>query len=385
MGQKLKIIHIITGLHPGGAEKTLFKLLSSNTQTLREETVISLTPNCEYTKKIKSLGIPVFELSMQSFTQGLKSVYWLYSYLKRAKPHIISTWLVHANFLGSLISKIATPKAKIIWNVRSGFFPSGISKTSARICHYLCSLISHFIPNLIIYNSTHGKNNCESSRFNKKIGIVIPNCIETDKFKPSNTDREKTREHLGIDKKELLIGSIGRWAPEKDYITFMETARKLKEADSLNTKFLLCGRGLSEKNQELIEKLKSLELENDFILLGPQQNINQILPALDLFLFTSATESCPNALLEAMSAGIPCVSTEAGDARLILGEDFIAPIRNAQQLANLCTAILLKSEEKRALLGQTLRSIIQSNFDYKKNTQTYYQQYISLSYASLNK
>jgi glycosyltransferase involved in cell wall biosynthesis len=85
-------------------------------------------------------------------------------------------------------------------------------------------------------------------------------------------------------------------------------------------RFLLVGRGLTQDNQEVAALISATGMPERFLLLGERSDVAACMSAMDVFCLHSKTEGFPNVLGEAMCIGLPCVSTDVGDARVLLGE-----------------------------------------------------------------
>ena len=78
-------------------------------------------------------------------------------------------------------------------------------------------------------------------------------------------------------------------------------------------KCLLIGEGMTSNNLKLVSRVRFYELTDNVILFGKSYEINKIINSIDLNILSSKKEAFPMVILEAMSSGIPCLSTNVGD------------------------------------------------------------------------
>jgi glycosyltransferase involved in cell wall biosynthesis len=137
---------------------------------------------------------------------------------------------------------------------------------------------------------------------------VIPNGIDIRRFASSVRPAE-ARARAGLPAGVPLIGFVGRLSREKGVDLFLQVARevvsRLPEAH-----FLVVGEGplLAGARQGARE----MGIGCRVIFTGFRQDVPVLLAAIDLLLLTSSQEGLPNAVLEAMAAGRPVVSTDVG-------------------------------------------------------------------------
>ena len=166
----MKIVHIITGLGNGGAEHTLFKICKHD--RLNEHIVISLKQTGKYFSLLKNLGIKVYSLDL-NYLSFYKFIY-LIKLLRILKPDIAQTWLVHADLIGGIASRIAGVK-NIIWNIRYSNLEIRKAKLTTILIIKLLAKLSYFIPKLIIIVSKKAKKVYEFEGYHKKKIKVIAN------------------------------------------------------------------------------------------------------------------------------------------------------------------------------------------------------------------
>ena len=95
----LKILHVITGLHTGGAEMMLLKVLSNMNDDAFQQHVVSLTSLGEIGPEIEALEIPVTTLNMKRGLFLPVVLFRLIRLIRRHRPHVVQTWLYHADLM----------------------------------------------------------------------------------------------------------------------------------------------------------------------------------------------------------------------------------------------------------------------------------------------
>lgn len=129
---------------------------------------------------------------------------------------------------------------------------------------------------------------------------IIKNGIDIEKFKFSKIIRDKIRKEYNIQDK-FVVGNVARFNEQKNHIFLLEVFNEIQKKNE-NAILLLVGEG--EKEIEIRKKIQELKIEKKVIILGVKNNINEILQAMDVFLFPSIFEGLPVALIEAQASGI---------------------------------------------------------------------------------
>lgn len=127
-------------------------------------------------------------------------------------------------------------------------------------------------------------------------------------------DPMKLRQDLGIPANQFLIGTVARLAKQKRIDRLLEVTALLPD--------VLCViAGDGTRQAELDEKATSLGIEERVRFLGHRDDVGDVMAALDVFVITSDTEGLSNSMLEAMSYGLPVVSTNVSGAEDALARD----------------------------------------------------------------
>ena len=329
-----KLVFISPGLDCGGAENILFNIAIN--KNLKDIVIISLTDIGFYGSLLQNQGYKVYSLNMKrNFLLVFKFIY-LIILIKKFKPEYVHTWLYHANLIGGIAAKIAGIK-KIFWSIHHDYEYSNIIMM---IEIKILTILSYLIPDKIIFCSGLSKRNHLKNGFKKLISKTRENGISTSKFRPNKKYRSELRDKLNLTKDCFLLGNVSRYHPLKDHENLLK-ALSLINNKKINFKCILVGKGLSNRNKELVKKIKNFNLSDKVILYGNSFEIYKIMAGLDLHVLSSKKEAFGMVILEAMSTGIPCLSTNVGEAKSIIGnKDWIVEVDDPYSLAIKITNIL---------------------------------------------
>jgi glycosyltransferase involved in cell wall biosynthesis len=373
---KKKSLHIITGLGQGGAESILSKLVIrlQNENINYQQIVISLSLLDYHTKNIRFNGIDVYHVGMKNFFD-IRSLFRLYRIIKIINPDVVFTWMYHANLIGGFVSKFFLKK-NVIWNIHHAYIDSDSLRFSTRIIVYLCSFFSYLIPDKIIYCSTKGLINHSKILYSRSKSVVVFNGYDETIYLRDNDQRIQLRKKYGISNNEIIVGLVARWHPVKDHYNFINAIELVLKRNDTDIKVIMVGEGVDEVNVELVDYLKNKKLLYNFILYGMSDNVTEIYNMIDINVLSSKAEAFPNSLAESMLCGTPCVSTDVGDARVIIDRFgwICKPLDSLDLSKSIIKAIEFIRQNGKENIGTQSREFVSEKF----NTQIMLNSFVDL-------
>lgn len=304
-----KIILICTQLEAGGAQRASFKL----SHELNKRNIECI--NCFLYKKRSSfegLGLQknMLERPIKSVFDYLLISIRLYKFLKKEKPYAVITFTHYANVLGLFISFIAGIKIRVASHRNPSW--GDMSKVLIKID---CLLANKNIYTSITAVSKSTKESFDYYPEQIYNGItVINNGLS---LSPSEIDKPNARQKFGMPANVKIIGTIGRLSRQKNHQLLIRAISKLEDVY-----LVIVGDG--ELKVEIISLINSLQLNNRVILLGEIKYdlIPLFLKSIDLFVMPSLFEGLSNALVEAMAAGVPVITSDVDSQRdVVISED----------------------------------------------------------------
>lgn len=330
----MKILFYINILSDGGAERVVANLASLFSKNDFDVTLVTTfkTPN-EYDV---FPGVKRIELEEKNskknnrLIRNIRLIKKLRKIIKSEKPDVVISFMKEANFRAIIASSFLRVKTvvsvrndpKVIYKGITGKFVSKFIMPKASGCVFQTEeAMSYF-----------------SKKLQKKSKVIL-NAVKNEFYL---INREP------VDGK---IVSIGRISPEKNHKMLIEAFSSVTNKYP-NAKLEIYGTKYLE--DEINETIKKYNLENIVSLKGHTNNIADVLSTADIFVLSSLYEGMPNSLMEAMAAGVPCISTDCpcgGPKMLITNYEngLLVKVNDANEMAKAIMKLLDNKEYKEEL------------------------------------
>jgi glycosyltransferase involved in cell wall biosynthesis len=276
--------------------------------------------------------------------------------------------MYHGNLAAMAVASRA--RLPVVWGVRQSLGSGPRDKWLTRRIIGAGALISKRAA-LIVYNSNPAREQHERRGYASDRGVVVLNGFDTNEFRPDSTRAKVARSELLIGTDVLAIGHVARFHPVKDHATFLHAAARVRDKFPTAV-FVLVGEGVDASNRELTKLIDGLGLAGSVRLLGRRDDVPRLLAAFDVVALTSTGESFPNAVGEAMSCGVPCVSTAVGEVAELIGDTGeVVPPSDSEAVAMAVGRLLSLAPAARRALGARARQRIIDRFSIGEVARRY--------------
>ena len=349
-GNFRRVLYLVDTLNVGGTEAQVahvaLRLLSRGHGVV----VGCLDAEGPLLEVLKREGVPIVEFHKGKRLLSLNGVYQLFRlahFLRRRRFHAVHAHDVWSNLL-------AVPAA---WLARTPIIISS-RRYMADLDWY--TPWKNAVMRLIYRLSTRVIVNSTSVRdlLVKRDGLppekirVLNNGVDVDRFATAHADREQL--FPGIGNSKLIAVVANMYSRVKGHASLISAATCVCR-DFPEAIFVLVGDGKERSNLE--QQVRESGLEKNFLFLGSRSDVPELLAGCDLFVLPSEAEALPNALLEAMAAGLPVVGTCVGGIPEIISNGvngLTVPPKDSHALAEAILSALQNPcfAKKLALAGQ---------------------------------
>jgi glycosyltransferase involved in cell wall biosynthesis len=369
----LHVLHIIAQMFPGGAERQLLRFVQLFDGERIRSSVITWHVHDPVIKiGLEEAGCPVHVLNRRR-SKGLLFPLELARVARRLRPDLIHGWLVAGTYYGVPLAK-GYLRRPLVLSVRSSpaSWPGWL-----RIAHtVLWRGADHILANSR-RNAALFTRLCHA----RKTRVTVQyNGIDIARFQPNHPERlrAETRATLGLHHEHQVISIVGRLRAEKNHPLLLRSVEALR-SEFPQLRVLVIGDG--DLDRPLGEWVHQHDLQSTVRLLGRREDIPALLAAADLHVLCSDFEGMPNAVLEAMAAGRPVISTDVGGVTEVLRSGTDGLVIPPGDQAALTNAIqwMLNHPDRAAAMAASARQRIGQSWDIARVTEELTELYETLT------
>jgi glycosyltransferase involved in cell wall biosynthesis len=350
--ERPRVLLLSTSLGLGGADRQILHLAQVLRANGYEVRLVSMTPIEEMGQQALAAGLPIMSLNMRRGRADWQSFDRLVTLLRTWRPHLLTTFMYHANLMGRVAGKWAGVPL-IVTSIRSERNGGAVRDWLIRLTNWMdhsCTTNSKQVADSL---SRRGLLADRKAR-------VIPNGVDIAGLSTSAGERQRVRDELGLVPGEFLWLAIGRLWEQKDYPTLLQAFQPLAAAPA---RLAIAGRG--PLLDELERQAAQLGIASQVKFLGVRHDIAALLGAADGLVLSSAWEGMPNVVLEALAAGTPVVATQVGGVAEVVEagkSGFLAPPRDPAALSQVMRQLMDLSTEQRRQMGVTGQAHVTAHY-----------------------
>jgi glycosyltransferase involved in cell wall biosynthesis len=359
------LVLLTTNLARGGAETQVALLAVELRRRGWAVHVASMVEPSAFQGELSAAGVELHWLGMEPGRPGLRGVARLAAILRAVRPAVLHCHMFHANLLGRL-ARLAFPVPRVISTLHSLAESSRRSPEIVRRDR-LYRLTDSLADCTVAVCQAVAERHATAGATRRARLRVIPNGVDTAKFRPDEARRAATRRAMNVGG-EFVWLAAGRLMWKKDYPTMLRAAALLNAAALLRTAAQLPGSALwiaggGPLEGELSALARELGVNAQF--LGPRDDLPALMNAADGLVLSSVVEGLPMVWLEAAASGLPGVSTDVGGAGEVVLDGrtgFLAPSGDAHALANTMARLAGLPPEARREMGRQARAVAEARF-----------------------
>ncbi|OYW31560.1 MAG: hypothetical protein B7Z47_00725 [Chthoniobacter sp. 12-60-6] len=299
----MKIAFIIRDLGHGGAQRQLVLLAGGLVCEGHEVSVLHFYDGA-FRAELESAGVHTLCIGKRSRWDLFGFFFRLIKAARSVRPEVLHGYLAESNLM-ALFLKPFCGSPRVVWGVRDSQSDAHLWGMLSKASFNLNCLLARF-ADLIICNSKAGRDYYAARGYPREKMHVIPNGIDTERFKPQPRAPSKI----------LTFGLVGRMNPMKDHATFLAAA-----ALDPHARFIIVGSGDAAYEQEMRDLAAQLGLKDRLTWMPAQNDMPAVYAQLDCLVNSSAFgEGFSNVIGEAMACGVPCIASNVGDSAWIIGD-----------------------------------------------------------------
>lgn len=372
MGEpSIRVLLIASNPEYAGLERHVSRLIEAMSQLRDVEPHLVVFHEGQLVEEVRALGVPIEVVTLR-WVFDVTAISRLARTIRRWKIDCLHTYGYKANVIGTMAARWAGVKA-IVCAERGKKEPFyGFDWLKMEVYEALNFAVSNILARRIITPSNELRKHF-APRYPLTKVVTVHNGIRP-LAGPAPKTVAEIRASLGASDSTPLIGIVGRLKPVKGHSDFLKAASIVSEKLP-DASFVVLGDGPLMK--PLRDEAAASGLNGRVHFVGFKADVLDWTAALDLLVFASHSEGIPNALLEAMSLGVPVVSTAVGGVPEVIEDGMsgiLVPPRDPEALAQVCLELLNDPGRRQmmALAGRERCHTCFSDLRMAQNTRDVY-------------
>lgn len=348
--EPMRVLHENVIMDPGGIEALLMNVYRHiDRDRVQFDFMVHRPDHAFYENEIENLGGKIYRTpkfspfpgQYQSFMRATEKILLEHPEYKVMHAHAeLNLWpLMVAKKLGVPTRIAHSHNAKTTVNLKYFFF----LYEKAKIKKFCTDMFMCSTPAGVW---TFGQKAVESGTVK-----FIKNGIETDKFVYNEQIRSKKRRELGLENK-LVVGHVGRFMQQKNHKFLIDVFDVIHKKNP-NTVLILVSDG--RLMNAIKSKVHTLDLDSSVMFLGNRGDVNELMQAMDVFLFPSLWEGLPLTGVEAQTAGLPVIMSDVITDEVCITENaYMLSLNNcaevwADKVLSICSNYIRKNVQKQII------------------------------------
>lgn len=314
VGKNIRVCQVLHGIVGGGSEQVVLNYCS-RMRDIHFDLLYQYEPNPQILERFNEAGINCIQIP-DKVHHPLKHLWSMFKIFRNGHYDVVHSHLDwYMNSYVCFLAMLAGVKKRIAHH-HQAYAVSQPCHSGLGIAYFikttLCSIMripcKLFASHWLACGETAAINGWGRCALKKGKVMILPNAIDPNRFKFSESTRREIRTHYGIGENDFVIGHVGRFFPEKNHKFIIELFSEYSRHHR-HCKLLLVGNGpLQAEIQNLVNQKG---LGDKVIFAGLQKDVVGFYGAMDVLLLPSTREAFPMTLVEAQYNGLPCVVSVA--------------------------------------------------------------------------
>ena len=333
----IRVCQVLHGIVGGGSEQVVLNYCS-RMHNIHFDLLYQYEPNPQILERFREAGINCIQIP-DKVSHPLRHLWTMFKIFRNGNYGVVHShldWFMNSYvcFLAMLAgvkkrlahhhqAYIVSQPFRSGCNVTPDLFRGGIAYSiKTTLCSIMRIPCKLFATHWLACGEAAAINGWGADAVKTSKVTILPNAIDPERFKFSESARREIRAKYGIAEGDFVIGHVGRFFPEKNHKFIIELFSEYSQNHS-NCKLLLVGNGpLQIEIQDLV---KQKNLEDKVVFAGLQKDVVGFYSAMDVLLLPSTREAFPMTLVEAQYNGLPCIVSSAVPKETAI-TDYVFPL-----------------------------------------------------------